>query len=137
LVSFSPSLSLSPGQNDALRYDRPFRVPVSIGAVQAEGNLDAGANAAFVLPQALFDKVSGTPAEPTGRGQLANVTVDAMRSTVHGPFRIGEASLSDVEVRVSARFPELLVGAHALQRFVVLIDQRSHSVAVCPSRAGQ
>lgn len=132
LLSFGTRLSLSPEQNGVLRYDRPFRVPVSIGAVQAEGNLDTGANVAFVLPQALFDKVSGTPAAPAARGQLANGTVDTMRATVHGPFRIGEATLSDVEVRVSARYPELLVGAHALQRFVVLIDQRSNSISVCP-----
>ncbi len=132
LVSFSRSLALSPGQDGVLRYDRPFRVPVSIGAIPSEGNLDTGANVTFVLPRALFERVSGTPEQPAGPGQLANGTVDATRSTVRGPFRIGEASLWDVEVRVSARYPELLVGAHALQRFVVLIDQRSSSVAVCP-----
>ena len=114
-----------------LRYERPFRVPVSIGPLQVEGNLDTGANVAFVLPRALFDRVSGTPLEPVGEGRLANTTVDAWRSTVHGPFRIGQASLADVEVRVSARYPELLVGAHALQPFVVIIDQRSRALAVC------
>jgi len=131
LVSFSRRLALSSTQAGVLRYERPFRVPVSIGALQAEGNLDTGANVAFVLPRALFDKVSSSPAEPVGEGRLANTTVDAQRATVRGPFVIGKASLEDVEVRVSARYPELLVGAHALQSFVVLIDQRSRSVAVC------
>lgn len=131
LVSFSRRLALSPAQAGALRYERAFRVPVSIGPLQVEGNLDTGANVAFVLPRTLFDKVSSSPAEPVGEGRLANTTVDAQRATVRGPFVIGEASLEDVEVRVSARYPELLVGAHALQRFVVLIDQRSRIVAVC------
>jgi hypothetical protein len=63
---------------------------------------------------------------------LANGTVDTSRATVPGPFRIGEVTLSDVEVHVSARYPELLVGAHALQGAVVLIDQRSQRIAVCP-----
>lgn len=132
LVSFSRRLALSAVQAGVLRYERPFRVPMSIGAVQAEGNLDTGANVAFVLPRALFDKVSGTPPESVGEGRLANTTVDAARATVRGPVVVGQARLTDVEVRVSARYPELLVGAHALQQFVVLIDQRSRSVAVCP-----
>jgi hypothetical protein len=51
---------------------------------------------------------------------------------VKGPFRIGAASLSDTEVRVSDRYPELLVGAHALQHFALLIDQRSRRIALCP-----
>lgn len=131
LVSFSRRLALSPTQEGALRYERPFRVPVSVGSLVVEGNLDTGANVAFVLPRALFERVPGTPLEPVGQGRLANTTVDAWRSTVHGPFVIGQASLEDVEVRVSARYPELLVGAHALQSFVVVIDQRSRALAVC------
>lgn len=130
-LSFSRTLALSPAQTGVLTYERPFRVPVSIGELETQGNLDTGANVAFVLPQALFDQVSGTPLEAAGRAQLANSKVDTQRSTVHGPFRIGEANLSDVEVRVSDKYPELLVGAHALQGFAVLIDQRSRSVALC------
>ena len=34
-------------------------------------------------------------------------------------------------VRVSDRFPKLLVGAHLLQKFVVLIDQRAKRIALC------
>lgn len=48
-----------------------------------------------------------------------------------GPFRIGAAMLSDVEVRVSDKYPELLVGAHALQHFALLIDQRTQAIALC------
>lgn len=132
LLSFSRGLTLSPQHAGALRYERPFRVPVSVGPVSSVGNLDTGANVAFVLPQALFDQVSNSAAEAAGPGQLANAQVETKRSTVHGPFRIGNISVSDVEVRISEKYPELLVGAHTLQRFKVLIDQRSKSVAVCP-----
>ena len=130
-LSFSQALALSPGQAGTLAYERPFRVPVSIGARQAQGNLDTGANVAFVLPKALFDEVSDAPLQQAGQGQLANSQIDTHRATVHGPFKIGEASLSDQEVKVSDKYPELLVGAHALQHFVVLIDQRSQRVALC------
>jgi predicted aspartyl protease len=131
-IAFSRKLSLSPGQDGALPYERPFRIPVSIGNVRTEGNLDTGANIAFVLPKPLFDRIGGTPLRQAGHGSLANTTIDTGRSTVAGPFRIGNATLRDVEVRVSGQYPEVLIGAHALQDFVVLIDQRSRRVAVCP-----
>lgn len=131
-IAFSRTLSLSPGQDGVLSYERPFRVPVSIAGVRVEGNLDTGANVAFVLPQSLFDTIGGTPLQKAGQGQLANSRIETGRSTVHGPFEIGRARLWDAEVRVSDRYPEVLVGAHALQGFAVLIDQRSKTVAVCP-----
>ena len=131
-ISFSRRLSLSASQEGALAYERPFRIPLSIGTLPTEGNLDTGANIAFVLPKSLFDRVGGTPLEQAGHGSLPNTTIDTWRSTVAGPFRIGQATISDADVRVSERYPEVLIGAHALQDFVVLIDQRSKRVAVCP-----
>ncbi|SFV27601.1 MULTISPECIES: pepsin/retropepsin-like aspartic protease family protein [unclassified Pseudoxanthomonas] len=130
-VSFSRRLALSPGQAGVLAYERPFRVPVSIGDIETVGNLDTGANVAFVLPQALFDQIGNAPAEAAGKARLSNVQVDTQRAKVHGPFRVGDLRLTDVEVRISERYPELLVGAHALQGAVVVIDQRSKAVAVC------
>lgn len=130
-LSFSRTLSLPPAGKNVLRYQRAFRVPVSIGNVQTEGNLDTGADVTFVVPKALFKRISDAPLEPAGTGRLTNSRIETMRSTVRGPFRIGEASLSNVGVRVSERYPELLVGAHALQRFIVMIDQRSKSIALC------
>lgn len=130
-LSFSRTLALSHEQEGVLKYERAFRVPVSIAGLHVDGNLDTGANVAFVLPKSVFDKVAGTPLQKAGSGQMANSQLETERSTVHGPFQIGEASLLDVEVRVSDRFPEVLVGAHALQSFKVLIDQRSKRVAIC------
>lgn len=130
-LSFSRTHALSPTEKNVLTYERAFRVPVSIGDLQTEGNLDTGANVTFVLPQSLYDKVATGPLEQAGRGQLTNVEIETRRATIRGPFQIGNASLSNVEVRVSDRFPELLVGAHALQGFVLMIDQRSKSIALC------
>ena len=131
-ISFSRKLSLSPSHGGALAYERPFRVPVSIAGVHTEGNLDTGANVAFVLPQSLFDRIGGTPLQQAGHGRLSNSRIETGRSTIHGPFRIGQATLEDREVRVSESYPEVLVGAYALQSFAILIDQRSKRVAVCP-----
>jgi predicted aspartyl protease len=131
-LSFTRTRALARGAPGVLGYDRAFRVPVSIGGVVAEGNLDTGANVAFVLPKTLFDRVSGSAVTAAGAGRLTNTVIDTGRATVAGPFVIGAASLSDVEVRVSEKYPELLVGAHALQHVALLIDQRSQSVALCP-----
>lgn len=130
-LSFSRKLSLSPAEKNVLGYKRAFRVPVSIGKVQTEGNLDTGANVAFVLPTSLFERVSDVPLEQAGQGRLTNSRISTWKSAVRGPFRIGGMSLSNVQVRVADRYPELLVGAHALQHFVVMIDQRSRSIALC------
>lgn len=132
-LTFTRGAGLDRSAAGVLGYQRPFRVPVTIGGVAAEANLDTGANVSFVLPRALFDRVSGGPVTAAGSGRLTNTSVETGRATVRGPFRIGAASLSDVEVRVSQRYPELLAGAHALQHFALLIDQRSKRVALCPA----
>jgi predicted aspartyl protease len=131
MLSFSRTEALSPTAVNARVYERAFRIPVSIDRFDTVGQLDTGANVAFVLPQALYEKVSDRPLDVAVRSQLTNGELESWRGTVHGPFRIGQLELADVEVRVSPRYPELLVGAHALQDAVVLIDQRSKAVAVC------
>lgn len=131
MLSFTRADGLRPGDGDVLVYTRAFRIPVSIGGMQVEGNLDTGANVAFVLPRSLYEKVSDAPLDAAGSGRLANATVPTGRATVRGPFDVGQLQLSDVDVRVSERYPELLVGAHVLQQSVLMIDQRSNAVAVC------
>lgn len=130
-LTFTRAAALTGDGPGILSYERAFRVPVRIGDTVTEGNLDTGANVAFVLPKTLFDRVDGGAVAAAGAGKLTNTVVSTGKATVAGPFRIGDATLSNVEVRVSDRYPELLVGAHALQHFVVLIDQRSKRIALC------
>lgn len=130
-LSFSRTQQLPTQGTNVLRYERAFRVPVRIGGEQVLGQLDTGANVSFVLPRALYDTVSAGPLEAAGRSRLTNSQVEAQRATVQGPIEIGQLRLADVEVRVSAKYPELLIGAHALQQAVVLIDQRTRAVAIC------
>lgn len=130
-LTFSRIPGLVPGEQGVLAYERPFRVPVTIGTVSAEGNLDTGANVSLVLPKALFDRVGGGTIEAAGDGRLTNTTVKTGSSKLARPLRIGAATLSDLTVRVSDSYPELLIGAHILQHFTLLIDQRSRNVAIC------
>lgn len=130
-LSFSRTVSLPATDEGLLHYERAFRVPVTIGGRVTEVNLDTGANIGFVMPKSLYTQVAQAPLQAAGAGTLTNSRIETWRGVVPGPVRIGGASLSDVEVRVSDKFPEMLVGAHVLQNFVVLIDQRSRRIALC------
>ena len=76
-----------------------------------------------------------------GKGDGAvNYTIGGLCSAMVGPgmavaiagaLEIGGARLENLEVRVSEKFPELLIGAHVLQHYVLAIDQRSQRVALC------
>jgi hypothetical protein len=131
-VSFSRSRTIPADAPGALAYERPFRVPVVIGERVVEANLDTGAGATMVFPRALYDSVAGGPLEAAGQGSLSNTTISLERGLLHGPVRIGDVTVSDIEVRVSDEFPELFVGADVLQHHVLAFDQRTRRVAVCP-----
>ena len=130
--SFTRSHGLSPKDAGAVTYQRPFRVPASIGSLQTEANLDSGANASLVLPAALYPKVDAVGLAQGPKGRLTNTVIDTERTRLKGPVRIGAIALSDVDALVSQRFPEVLVGSRILSRFVLVIDQRSRSIALCP-----
>jgi predicted aspartyl protease len=130
-LSFTRSASLQAEGEGILAYQRAFRVPVSIGAVATEANIDTGANVSFVVPQALYDQVGDGKLAPAAAGTLTNSKIETSRAVLAGPIRIGAVILSQVDVRVSKQYPELLLGAHALQDFVVMIDQRSQRIALC------
>lgn len=134
-VSFSRSRSIPEDAPGALAYERPFRVPVVIGDRMVEANLDTGAGATMVFPRALYDAVSGGELEAAGQGSLSNTTISVDRGPLNGPVKIGDVTVSDIEVRVSDEFPELFVGAEVLQHHVLAFDQRSRRVAVCPARS--
>ncbi len=131
ILSFTQRHAMSPSDQNALPYERAFRIPVSIGGHALVAQLDTGANVNLVLPQAVYEGISDVPLQEALRSQLTNGQLETWRATLHGPVRVGQASLEDVEIRVSAKFPEPLVGAEALQQSVVLIDQRSKTVAIC------
>lgn len=131
-LSFTRRAGLTADSKGVLSYERAFRVPMTVGDVLTEGNLDTGANVAFVVPESLFERVGGGATEAAPSGQLMNSAIDTARATLRGPVRIGAATLENVEVRVSKKYPEVLVGARALQQFTLLIDQRTQTVALCP-----
>ncbi|WP_444929150.1 aspartyl protease family protein [Microbulbifer sp. SSSA002] len=130
MLYFTTLLTLSQ-EEGILQYERAFRIPVSIGSLQTTGNLDTGANVTFVLPQSMYTKLSSKATEKTAVGTLSNTKIRMERASIHGPLKMGNVTASDIEVLISERYPELLIGAHALQDMTILIDQRSKLVALC------
>ncbi|WP_216666936.1 MULTISPECIES: aspartyl protease family protein [Stenotrophomonas] len=130
-LAFTRTLKLDPAAANALTYMRAFRIPVSVGGHTFVAQLDTGANVGFVLPQSVYEQVSELPLGEVVRSQLTNGQLESWRGTVQQPIRVGQTTHALAEVRVSPKYPEVLVGARALQDAVVLIDQRSQVVAVC------
>ena len=131
-LAFTTARALPPDARGGLAYERPFRVPVSIDGMQATAHLDTGANVTAVVPMSLYQRLEAGPLQAAAPGRLTNGNIDASRATLAGPLVMGGARLAELEVRVSEKFPELLIGAHALQGHVLAIDQRSRVVALCP-----
>ncbi|WNH54408.1 pepsin/retropepsin-like aspartic protease family protein [Stenotrophomonas oahuensis] len=131
ILSFTQRHAISPSDKNALPYERAFRIPVTVAGHALVAQLDTGANVNLVLPQAVYEGIWDAPLQDAVRSQLTNGQLETWRATLQGPVRVGQANLEDVEIRVSAKFPGPLVGAEALQQSVVLIDQRSKTVAVC------
>lgn len=135
LLVFSTAIGMPSDAVGSVGYERPFRVPVSIGGLHATGHLDTGANVTAVVPESLYARVVATALEKAGKGRLGNTAIETSRATLKGPVEIAGIRLLDLEVRVSDKFPELLIGAHVLQHYLLAIDQRSQRVALC-GRAG-
>lgn len=131
-LTFTRAKGLSPRMAEVVSYERAFRVPVSLGSNRTTGNIDTGANVAFVIPKDLYRQVSIEPLRPGPNGSLMNTTIPTEIGKLTDPVSVGSIRLAATEVRVSEQFPELLIGAQALQDHAILIDQRSRLMALCP-----
>ncbi|WP_370297962.1 aspartyl protease family protein [Qipengyuania mesophila] len=134
-VNFYRSREMHASQPGAMSYERAFRIPVTLGDLETTGNVDTGANVTLVLPGPVYDEVDGTSLTPAGDASLTNTRIASSKARLAGPVQIGGARLDDVPVRVVPEYPEVLVGAHALQDHVLLIDQRHKTLALCPPAA--
>lgn len=131
MLWFTRAHGLSQENTGALAYERPFRVPISIGAMTITANLDTGAAVALVLPRSVYDQLAAGPLADAGRANLTNGAIETGRAVIPGPVRVGGAAAANVEARVADRYPEVMVGADILQHDLIAIDQRTKLVAVC------
>ena len=131
MLTFSPSSSLPRQAAGAIGYEKAFRIPVQIGQQRVLGNLDTGADVSFVLPMSLYARVQATPLVDAGNASLTNTTSRMKSTTIHDTIRIGTEAFTGADARVVDGFPELLIGSRVISRYVVLIDQRTQTLALC------
>lgn len=132
-IAFYRNRELPAGKAGAMSYDRAFRIPVSIGELETTANLDTGANITLVIPDTLVDELEDTVLQAGEDSSLMNTRLASANTRLSGPLRFGGASLTDIPTRVVEGYPEVLIGAHALQDQTVLIDQRHQTLAICPA----
>lgn len=133
-LRFRRDQRLLPEQPDTLAYTRAFRIPVQIGTVTTEAQLDTGANVALVLPAAVHERASSNVIVPDDPLTLSHGRINSGRARLDVPLVVGGLTLRNLDVRVSDHYPEAVIGAHALQEATVLIDARGKRVALCPQR---
>lgn len=129
-LSFVDRSLIDASDKDALPFERPFRVPVMIGGTAVETNLDTGANVEMVMPLELFGQFDTGELEAAGDATLTNTKLKSQQGVIHGPIKLGAVEFADVPVRVSARFPEMMIGARVLQNYRIIIDQKAGLIAV-------
>lgn len=132
MLTYAPGVTLDPAEPGMLEYERPYRVQVTIAGLAMTANLDTGANAELVMPRTAYDRVTDKPLDSSAMATLTNNNVKTERGRLDGPIMLGAAQFADVDVRVSDRFPEVMIGARLLQRHRIAIDQRTRVVVVCP-----
>jgi len=130
-LTFSDTRSIPENALDAIRYVKPFRIPVELGDLEVVGNLDTGADVSFVMPTSMYSQVKATPLVEAGRASLTNSKIEMKSTTILDPIRIGSETFVGTEARVIDNFPELLVGSHIVSQYVLLVDQRTKAVALC------
>lgn len=132
ILTYAPGVTLDPQEPATLEYARPYRVQVTIAGLAMTANLDTGANAELVMPRTAYDRVTDKPLDGSAMATLTNNDIETERVRLEGPITLGAARFDDVDVRVSDRFPEVMIGARLLQRHRIAIDQRTRVVVVCP-----
>ena len=130
-LAFSNLRSIPEDAKGAIKYQKPFRIPVEVGKREVVGNLDTGADVSFVIPTSLYSRIQATPLIEAGRASLTNTKIDMKSTKVLDPIRIGSETFVGAEARVIDNFPELLVGSHILSKYIVLVDQRTKALALC------
>ena len=132
LLRVSPR-RLNPADGRTLSYERPFRVPITLGSVERTAHIDTGFDRGIHIPLADTSMVKPDTLAYAGEGETTQNRVRIYRGHVAMPVVIAGYHLEPIDALFTDQLPEVVLGGEALRHFVVSIDQRSRLVRIAQS----
>ena len=113
-----------------------IRVPITVGPLELEADLDSGSPAAVSLPDEYMDRLplEGKPVE-VGRARTVTSEFVVYGATLKGAVQIGGHRIENPVLRFN-RLPVSNVGSEVLRRFAITIDQKGRRIRFAESPAG-
>jgi len=130
----------SPDGKEVVAYRAGFggtiRVPITVGPLELEADLDSGSPAAVSLPNEYMDRLplEGKPVE-IGRARTVTSEFVVHGATLKGAVQIGGHRLENPRLRFN-QLPAANVGSELLRRFAITIDQKSRRIRLAESPGG-
>jgi len=109
-----------------------IRVPITVGVLELDADLDTGSPAALSLPDTYMDRLplEGKPVE-IGRARTVTSEFAVYAATLKGDVRIGGYRLENPSLRFN-KLPIANIGGEVLGRFAITIDQKNRRIRFAP-----
>ena len=112
----------------SFRQDHTIRVPITVGAVAIEADVDSGSPAAVSLPEEFMEKLplDGKPVQ-IGKARTVTAEFPVYGATLKGAVMIGSHRLDNPALRFN-KLPNANIGGEVLGRFAITIDQKNRRI---------
>jgi aspartyl protease len=120
----------------SFRQDHTIRVPITVGAVEIEADVDSGSPAAVSLPEEYMEKLplDGKPV-PIGKARTVTAEFPVYGATLKGAVQIGSHRLENPALRFN-KLPNANIGGEILGRFAITIDQKNRRIRFTEKGSG-
>jgi len=105
-----------------------IRVPITVGAVELDADVDSGSPAAVSLPEEYMEKLplAGKPVQ-IGKARTVTAEFPVYGATLKGAVQIGSHRLENPALRFN-KLPNANIGGEVLGRFAITIDQKNRRI---------
>jgi hypothetical protein len=105
-----------------------IRVPITVGTVEVDADVDSGSPAAVSLPEEYMEKLplEGKPVQ-IGKARTVTAEFPVYGATLKGAVQIGAHRLENPALRFN-KLPNANIGGEVLGRFAITIDQKNRRI---------
>jgi len=113
-----------------------IRVPITVGALEVDADVDSGSPAAVSLPEEYMEKLP-LEAKPVQIGKARTVTAEfpVYGATLKGAVQIGRHRLENPSLRFN-KLPNANIGGEVLGGFAITIDQKNRRIRFVEKGSG-